>query len=483
MKASNTRRVAAPATPQPAATGQRLTPTLAAQLRHTAQCVQAVEQGRSLSDVLPRVPGELRPGVQALTFHVLRELGTARAVVACLVQRKPDPAVSALLCCAVALLLLEAPAQAAGEGSEDPPSGSAPTAPRPQGLHYAAHTVVNQAVEAARLDRSTQRQAAFVNACLRGFLRERSALLARVAEQPAAHWNHPSWWVQRLQRDHPEHWQAILHANNQPGPMALRVNRRRVDRNTYQQALLDMGLNSQPMGEDGLVLQTPQPVERLPGFAQGDCSVQDGAAQMAAGLLLQGRQWTSSDRVLDACAAPGGKTAHLLERAELDLLALDLDPLRCERIHASLQRLGLKAQVLTADAAQPAQWWDGRLFDAILLDAPCTASGIVRRHPDVRWLRRASDVDALVAIQRQLLEALWPLLKPGGRLLYATCSVFKAEGEDQVRAFLARHTNALQKPSVGHLLPGLAAPAGEFNDNPPGGYDGFFYACIDKALP
>ncbi len=481
MKASNSRREAAPAVAQPAATGQRLTPTLAAQLRHTAQCVQAVEQGRSLSDVLPRVPGELRPGVQALTFHVLRELGTARAVVACLVQRKPDPVVSALLCSAVALLLLDAPAQDSGETLEDQPSGSAPPELRPSGLQYAAHTVVNQAVEAARLERSTQRQASFVNACLRGFLRERSALLARVAEQPAAQWNHPAWWVQRLQRDHPSHWQAILLANNQPGPMALRVNRRRVERNTYQQILLDRGLTSQPMGEDGLVLQTPQPVERLPGFAQGDCSVQDGAAQMAAALLLQGRAWSSTDRVLDACAAPGGKTAHLLERADLDLLALDIDPLRCERIHGTLQRLGLQAEVRVGDAAQPAQWWDGRPFDAILLDAPCTASGIVRRHPDVRWLRRASDVDALVTLQRQLLEALWPLLKPGGRLLYATCSVFKAEGEEQVQAFLARYTNALQRPCVGHLLPGLAAPTGQFNDNPPGGYDGFFYACMEKA--
>ncbi len=481
MNTSNTRRVAAPRIPQPSDTGQRLTPTLAAQLRHTAQCVRAVEQGRSLSDVLPRVPGELRPGVQALTFHVLRELGTSRAVLACLVQRKPDPAVAALLCSAVALLLLETPAAADGPASADRPSGSEPPGQRPQGLHYAAHTVVNQAVEAARQDRSTQRQAAFVNACLRGFLRERGDLLARVSEQPAAHWNHPAWWVQRLQRDHPAHWQDILRANNQPGPMTLRVNRRLVDRKAYQQSLLDMGLASQPVGDDGLVLQTPQPVERLPGFGLGHCSVQDGAAQMAAGLLLHGRDWSSSDRILDACAAPGGKTAHLLERADLDLLALDLDPLRCERIHGSLQRLGLKAEVLTGNAAQPAQWWDGRPFDAILLDVPCTASGIVRRHPDVRWLRRASDVDALVAIQRQLLEALWPLLKPGGRLLYATCSVFKAEGEDQVRAFLARHTNALQRPSVGHLLPGLAAPAGEFNDNPPGGYDGFFYACIDKA--
>jgi len=436
--------------------------------------VLAVEQGRSLSEVMPLVSAELRPGVQALTFHVLRQLGMARAVVALLVQRKPDPAVMALLCSAVALLL----------GGVDTAEGDAAArahGARPAGPHYEPHTVVNQAVDAARQDRSTQRQAAFVNACLRRFLREREVLMSAVASLPVARWNHPAWWIERLQRDHPEHWAAILEANNQPGPMALRVNRRQTTRASYQQALQELGVASTPVGSDGLVLEAPQPVERLPAFAQGHVSVQDAAAQMAATLLLEGREWAPTDRVLDACAAPGGKTAHLLERASLDLLALDVDARRCERIHDNLQRLGLRAEVHCADAARPADWWDGRGFDAILLDAPCTASGIVRRHPDVRWLRRASDVDQLVAIQRTLLEALWPLLKPGGRLLYCTCSVFRAEGADQVAAFLERHTDAVQRPSVGHLLPGLAAPAGQFNDNPPGGYDGFFYARIDKA--
>lgn len=435
-------------------------PTLATQLRHTSACVLAVEQGRSLSEVLPQLPAALRPGVHALTFHVLRQLGTVRALVAQLVERKPAPPVQALLCSAVALLLDVSDEQA----------------PR-----YPAHTLVNQAVEAARQERRTERQAAFVNACLRRFLRERDALLQGVEADPVARWNHPLWWIERLRRDHPDHWRAILEANNQPGPMALRVNRRRVERAAYQQALQAIGLAATPVGDDGLVLEAPQPVERLPGFADGHCSVQDAAAQLAAGQLLDGRHWAPADRVLDACAAPGGKTAHLLERADVNLLALDVDPRRCERIEDTLQRLGLKAAVRAADAAQPATWWDGQAFDAILLDAPCTASGIVRRHPDVRWLRRASDVDALVATQRALLEALWPLLKPGGRLVYATCSVFRAEGSEQVQAFLVHHTDALHRASPGHLLPGLAAPSGEFNDNPPGGYDGFFYACIDKA--
>lgn len=427
--------------------------------------MRAVEQGQSLSEVMPQVAAELRPGVQALTFHVLRHLGTARALVDQLVQRKPDAAVQALLCSALSLML------------EDAEAGSA------SGLHYAAHTVVNQAVDAARQDRSTARQAAFVNACLRRFLRERPALMAEALRHPVARWNHPTWWIERLQRDHPERWQAILAANNQPGPMTLRVNRRQIGRAAYQQALLAIGVASNPVGDDGLELDTPQPVERLPGFSQGHCSVQDAAAQMAASLLLEDRHWTAADRVLDACAAPGGKTAHLLERAEVSLLALDMDARRCERVDDNLKRLGLRAEVRCADASRPATWWDGQAFDAILLDAPCTASGIVRRHPDVRWLRRASDVDQLVKVQRGLLEALWPLLKPGGRLLYATCSVFRAEGADQVQAFLERHTNAVHRPSPGHLLPGSAAPAGEFNDNPLGGHDGFFYTRIDKVAP
>jgi 16S rRNA (cytosine967-C5)-methyltransferase len=437
-----------------------LAPTLAVQLHWTAECVLAVEQGRSLSDALPRVATPLRPGVQALTFQVMRHLGEAQALSRMLAQRAPSPAALALMHSALAVLLAD-----------------------PQGKNYQAHTVVNQAVEAAKQSRGTRMQAGFINACLRRFLRERDDLCAELAQETVARWNHPLWWTERLQHDHPAHWQQILEANNHAGPMVLRVNRRKITRDAYGEALKAQGLDAQALGEDGWVLAAPQPVDRLPGFSQGQVSVQDGAAQIAAGLLLDGRTWSPADRVLDACAAPGGKTAHLLERAELDLVALDVDARRCERIHDNLARLGLAAQVVCGDAAQTAVWWDGRPFDAILLDAPCTASGIVRRHPDVRWLRRASDVAQLVAIQRQLLEALWPLLKPGGRLVYCTCSVFLAEGRDQVQAFLERHTDAVMKPSPGHLLPGMGVPAGEFNDNAAGGYDGFYYARLDKVSP
>lgn len=432
-------------------------PPLAEQLLFTARCVAAVARGQSLSDALPAVSDALRPGVQALTFHTLRHFGLARAVVARLVQRTPEPLVQALLCTAIALLS------------------------RDDGPRYAEHTVVDQAVAALRRQRRTERQAGFANACLRRFLRERTTLLASVLEDPVARHNHPLWWIERLRRDYPRQWESILAADNEPGPMTLRVNRRRVSRDDYLGLLAAAGIEGRAVGDDGVVLAKPLPVERLPGFAQGEVSVQDAAAQQAAPLLLEGRHWGRADRVLDACAAPGGKTAHLLELADLDVLALDVDAQRARRIGETLQRLGLSGQVLTADAANPAAWWDGKPFDAILLDAPCSAAGIVRRHPDVRWLRRDSDIAALVAIQRALLEALWPLLKPGGRLVYATCSVFKAEGQDQVQAFLSRHTDARLQPSPGHLLPGQASAPGEFNDNAPGGHDGFFYARIDKA--
>jgi 16S rRNA (cytosine967-C5)-methyltransferase len=221
----------------------------------------------------------------------------------------------------------------------------------------------------------------------------------------------------------------------------------------------------------------------LPGFAEGALSVQDAGAQLAAPLLLNALDATASrPRVLDACAAPGGKTAHLLERADLDLTALDIDPARCERIRDNLRRLGLAARVLAADAAQPFSWWDGEPFDGILLDAPCTASGIVRRHPDVRWLRRESDVAQLERVQAQLLDTLWPLLRPGGCLVFCTCSVFRAEGSDQAQAFLARHTDARILPAPGHLLPTNGARTTAVPDNAIGDHDGFFYAAFRKVL-
>ena len=430
-------------------------PALWQLLQATAQGVAAVRQGQSATRIIAEVRTDLRPGVQALLYQSLRYLGRATALRAQLARRAPPPAADALLCTALALAWHE------------------DLAP------YAPHTLVNQAVEAAKRHRATQAQASFLNACLRRFLRERDALVVQTEADPVAHWNHPSWWVAQLQKDHPEHWQAILQANQQAAPMTLRVNTRRVTRESLQARWAQAGVPSQSLGEHGLVLAAPRAVHDIPGFDEGVCSVQDAAAQRAAPLLAsglkpspQGRAW----RLLDACAAPGGKTAHLLELLDAEVVALDVDAERCRRIGETLARLHLKAQILCADAGQPDTWWDGRLFDGILLDAPCTASGIVRRHPDVRWLRRASDVGQLAAQQARLLSALWPLLQPGGVLLYCTCSVFKQEGEAQVQAFLAHNTGAILRTAPGHLMPALT-------DNRTRDQDGFYYALLEKSGP
>lgn len=238
------------------------------------------------------------------------------------------------------------------------------------------------------------------------------------------------------------------------------------------------------MGKHGVILAAARPVSTLPGFAEGFFSVQDAAAQLAAPLLLDALAAVAKPgarlRILDACAAPGGKTAHLLELADCEVTALDMDARRCERIAQNLQRLGLQADIVVGDAGQPDAWWDGRRYDGILLDAPCTASGIVRRHPDVRWLRRPGDIAQLAGIQARLLKTLWPLLKPGGRLLYCTCSVFRAEGDIQLQTFLARHTDALLMPSPGHLLPQSGVEPTLFPDNLEGEHDGFYYALLEK---
>ena len=388
-------------------------------LHHTADAVQAVRSGRSLNDALAVCPAQARPGTQALSFRVLRGLGGALAVRAQLAPKPPAAPVDALLLSALALLW---------------PSADALHPDRP----YADHTLVDQAVTAARQRNAPS--ASFVNAVLRRFLRERAALVAAAEQDPAAAFNHPAWWIKRLRRDWPNQWQDILRANNQRGPMTLRVNARHSTAEDYVKRLLTVGMAAQVVGPQGVMLAAPCPVTQLPGFADGDVSVQDLAAQLAAPLLLGGGLRQGAN-VLDACAAPGGKTAHLLELAELNVTALDSDASRLLRVNETLARLKLSAKVTVGDAGDPRAWWNAVPFDAILLDAPCSASGIVRRHPDVRWLRRPEDIATLAAIQTRLLDSLWPLLKVGGRLLYCSCSVFKAEGQEQIDAFLQRQSD------------------------------------------
>jgi 16S rRNA (cytosine967-C5)-methyltransferase len=426
------------------------------QLQAAASVLAAVRAGASATAAIARVPGELRPGAQALAFHALRQLGRAEALRKLLAKRPPPAHADALLCTALALVWDEAHAP------------------------YTPFTLVDQTVEAAKRDAATRAQASFVNACLRRFLREQTALVAATDRDPVAQWNHPRWWIERLKAEYPRQWQDILRANNAPAPMTLRVNTRRTTREAMRDTLAAAGVACVPVGEHGLVLEQARPVHDIPGFAQGLLSVQDAAAQLAAPLLLQDLPADRRPRILDACAAPGGKTAHILELRDADLLALDVDPARCTRIADNLARLGLHAEVRAADAAEPAGWWDGTPFDAILLDAPCTASGIVRRHPDVRWLRREGDIARLAAQQERLLSALWPLLRPGGRLVYCTCSVFRAEGEARAAAFVAHNTAAVLLPAPGHLLPGSAGNAERVRDNLPGDHDGFFHAVLRK---
>jgi len=435
-----------------------LAPPLWRQLQACAAALQSVLDGRNHSQALSQVATPLRPAAQALLFAVLRHWGATQGIRDLLIKRAPSPPVDALLCTGLGLLLM---------GKE---------------AMYPAHTLVSQLVEAAKHHPQTRAQSAFINACVRRFLREENALRAQAFQSPTVQWNFPAWWIKRVQNDYPAHWQTILRASQQAAPMTLRANRQKISRQALQQLWHSQGVLSDAVGADGLVLRQAKAVQAVHGFAQGLCSVQDAAAQLAAPLLLQGLQATEGVRlqVLDACAAPGGKTAHLLEYADAQVWAVDIDDQRCERIRENLQRLGLQATVVCADVADTKAWWSGQLFDAILLDAPCTASGIVRRHPDIPLLRRASDLTALVQTQRQLLLALWPLLKPGGRLLYCTCSVFRDEGQGQIDSFLVRNTQAALLPSPGHLIPGVAANLAGLLDNAADSHDGFFYALLEK---
>ena len=453
------------------------------QLQGAASILVAVRDGQSMTPALEDVDTQLRPGVQALAFHALRWLGRAEALRHQLAKRPPPPDADALLCVALACL-----ASAVGADRSAKPPGNAESvngaALENSVPCYSDYTLVDQAVEAAKRSDATLHQASFINGCLRRFLRERDVLMAQADNNPQAVWNHPQWWTERVRKDHPQHWQAILRANNSRAPLILRINQRKTTPVQYTQALLAMDIVAFPLGEQGVILTEAHPVMALPGFAQGHFSVQDAAAQLAAPLLMDGL--TAADpgeprlRILDACAAPGGKTAHLLELADCDVTALDIDAKRCQRIAQNLGRLGLQAQIVVGDAGRPADWWDGRPYDGILLDAPCTASGIVRRHPDVRWLRRPTDIAQLAQVQARLLAALWPLLRPGGRLVYCTCSVFKAEGEQQIQAFTARCGDAVPLSAPGHLLPQGGDAGAVFPDSLMREQDGFYYALLEK---
>ena len=331
----------------------------------------------------------------------------------------------------------------------------------------AQHAVVDHAVRSAQL--LNAKISGLVNAILRNFLRKRDLLLEQAAAHDEGKYSYPQWWIDELQAQYGERSAAMLEAGNQHPPMTLRVNQRRNTTAEYLALLNRNNLSARLIEPDALQLDKPVPVDKLPGFFDGLVSVQDAGAQYAACLL----DVHDGMRVLDACAAPGGKTAHILERAAVDMVAVDKDAKRLQRVAENLQRLNLSAQLVAGDAAEPQDWWDGESFDRILADVPCSASGVVRRHPDIKWLRRSSDIAGFAAQQLNILRALWRLLAQDGRLLYTTCSVFHQENEQVIAAFLAQQPDARRLPvslandNEGQLLP---------NDQ----HDGFFYASLQK---
>ena len=425
--------------------------------RQAADTIVRVMGGATLARALEASGADATPArafVHEIAYGTLRHWGTLEAIVRSLAHKPiADPMLVAIL--AVALYQLEH-------------------------MRAEAHAVVDRAVAAAG-DAVRPQAKGLANALLRRYLRERDELLAKVASTPVARWSHPRWWISRVRTDWPAQWERILAAGNEHPPLTLRANPRAGSRDALTARFMAQGIACEPVGEAGLIVSPPRPVRELPGYDEGAFSVQDAGAQIAAPLLGA----RDGERVLDACAAPGGKTTHILELADVELTVLDADAARLPRVHTNLARLKLasdRVRVVAGDAAAPASWWDGRPYDRILADVPCTASGIVRRHPDVKWLRRASDVASFATVQHAMLDALWRCLARGGTLVYATCSVFVEENEAQAAAFAARMPDALRESPVfpagaessgGQLLPSL--PGARHNQ------DGFFYARFRRA--
>ena len=342
-------------------------------------------------------------------------------------------------------------------------------------LHTKAHSyaIVNHAVPAAARLGFPKAQG-LVNAVLRNFLRRRDELDAAIMATDLGRYSYPQWWIDRVQVEYPEAWREILDAGNARPPLTLRVNRRKISRDNYLEILKLQDIAVHTVGRNGIVIEKPRPVSLLPGFAEGQVSVQDAGAQLAAELL----DVADGMRVLDACSAPGGKAAHLLELADIDLTAADIDAQRLQRVTENLTRLALNAKLLQADAGNPGAWRDAGTFDRILADVPCTASGVVRRHPDIKWLRKPADIAAMAQRQTQILDTLWQLLGIGGKLLYATCSVFTDENSRQVEQFLARHPDA-RHIAVSLSTEGLRQSHGQLF--PDAAHDGFYYALLEKV--
>jgi 16S rRNA (cytosine967-C5)-methyltransferase len=416
-----------------------------------AQAISEVMSGRSLTEVLDQLEAHERPIVQSLTFDALRKWVRSHELIKQFIPKTPPPEVDHLLSVAIALFLQDTT----------------------EGKGYPAHTIVDQSVKACGEYDPTMYAKGLVNAVLRkvSLLVQPPEGEKRFPPDPIPMYV-PAWWRANLKRNYSKAWQSILFQQAKRAPLILRVNQKQYTREQYQTLLSENGISSKPIDElagiqlnSALLLPEAVPVSDLPGFYSGAVSVQDAGAQLAAVLLNP----QEGDLVLDACAAPGGKTAHLLELADCSMRALELDGERIGKIGGNLDRLRLhseKVRVLRGDASKGA-WWDGVLFDKILLDAPCSASGIVSRHPDIPFLRREADIRALQERQRAILQQAWKMLKAGGDLLYVTCSIFPEEGEEQAIWFAEQYPDAVRLGAPGQLLPG------ELND-------GFYYALFKK---
>ena len=404
-----------------------------------ADVLSRVLQGRTLTQALETasLPALQRGAVLDMAYGSLRYRGTLEAVLAQLLKKPLDEAYAhGLLLTALYLLAY---------------------------TNEAAYAVVDNAVNAA-----PRQLKGLVNAVLRNFLRRREDLLKSANQTVEGRRNFPAWWVEKLQLAYPEQWESVLEACQLHPPMTLRINNRKTGLEDYRGQLESAGLTARKTGGTALTLDRPVGVDKLPGFSAGLVSVQDAGAQWAARLL----DVHDGMRVLDACAAPGGKTGHILEIADAAVLALDADEKRLDRVRQNLDRLALSAELRCGDAAQPGNWWNGRPFDRILADVPCSASGVVRRNPDIKWQRRPQDICKLARQQATILDALWQTLAPGGKLLYVTCSIFPEENAHQIKSFLARRADARQLPLPPELGEGQLLP----DDN----HDGFYYALLQR---
>lgn len=409
----------------------------------SAEVLSALAQGITLTESFISLPKELRSPVQSFTFTTLRHKARLLHVIYQFINREPDLEVENLLLVSASVLLPDSPNQ------------------------YPAHTIVNEAVKAATQSIKTQFAKGMVNAVMRRCI-ENPALFSGPVSEDIGYFQ--GWWIKRLQKAHPRDWLKILEVNLEEAGFYLRVNTSQITKEDYHVLLQEQGIDTVAIPQD-YVLWAPQairlahsiPVQKLPGFEAGYFSVQDLGAQFAAHLL----QLTPDQRILDACSAPGGKTTHLLELGQTNLNSLEVDAGRLLRVQENLDRLKLSSHLIHGDVCEPQSWWDGEAFDVILADVPCSASGIIRRHPDILELRRDEDFQELAITQKKILSNLWQVLKPGGILLYVTCSIFPEEGENQCQWLMKNYTDAKRLDCLGQLLPNQW-------------HDGFFYGLFKK---